>query len=255
MKLTKSTWVTRHLPPELLSVWSPLGGAVVGDVLACEVDTVSPYGRVETADGARSRLYPGDRIACVVGNRYATSMREGVATVDGPVIDLLSASGVCGKVLDRSERTSKPTTLRVLGQFRGRAVPINLRSFHRRPSVGQDGEPVWIVVVGSAMDAGKTTACASLVRGLRTQGHRVAAAKLTGTASARDVGSFRDAGADPVVDFSDLGWPATAGCSEAELRAIVADIGEQLRADAVDVAVLRSQMGCCRPRRSCSCHG
>ncbi len=116
--------------------------------------------------------------------------------------------------------------------------PVNLRSFARPRSPGPRKDPRWVVVVGSAMDSGKTTACASLIHGLVESGLHVGAAKLTGTASSRDVGSFRDAGADPVLDFLDSGWPSTAGCTAAELLAIVEDLRSHLAAAKVDVAVL-----------------
>jgi hypothetical protein len=66
----------------------------------------------------------------------------------------------------------------------------------------------------------------------------VGAAKLTGTTSARDVGSFRDAGGDPVLDFADMGWPSTAGCSPAELHQTVVGLADHLRAANVEVGVL-----------------
>lgn len=238
MELMKSTWATRHVPSEFLRSWGSVEGPVTGDVLACEVLMPSLHGRVETANGARAKLYPGDRIACVLGNRYATSMLEGAGTVSSDVIHLLSASGVCGEVVERCDKTARPTTLQILAQAYNGQHPLNLRSFASRAGDHTGADPLWVVVVGSAMDSGKTTACASLVHGLRQAGHRVGAAKLTGTTSARDVGSFRDAGADPVLDFSDVGWASTAGCSSRELYDIVTGLADHLRAAEVDVAVL-----------------
>jgi hypothetical protein len=108
-------------------------------------------------------------------------------------------------------------------------------------------EPAWVIVLGSAMSTGKTSACASLIHGLGSAGRRVGAAKLTGTASARDVASFGDAGAATVVDFSDLGWPSTVACRVDELRDIVVRIAAHLRAANVDVAVLEIGDGLLQP--------
>jgi hypothetical protein len=204
---TKSTWITRMLPGNLSVQWRESRAPSVGDVLLCEVLSTGLHGRVETAVGARSKLFPGDRIACVVGNRYATSLLEGVGEISGEHADLLSASGVCGRVLARSDKAARPTSLRVLGQGEVDGQPLRLRDHVSPTALAGLGGVVWFVVVGSAMDSGKTTACASLINGLVGAGYRVGAAKLTGTASARDVGSFRDAGAQPVVDFLDEGWP------------------------------------------------
>jgi hypothetical protein len=200
---------------------------------------------VETSDGRRAKLYPGDRLACAVGNRYATSLLEGVADVSGEIVHLLSASGICGQVVASNDKTSRATTLRVLGQAMDRGRPMNLRSFALEPAPPSPTAPLWVVVVGSGMDTGKTTAAASLIHGLRASGQLVAAAKITGTASARDVGAFRDAGADPVVDFSDLGWPSTAGCDGATLRDIV--IGVTVHLQRADVAVLEVADGLLQP--------
>jgi hypothetical protein len=237
--IAKSTWVTRRIPAGAQMSGIPVGRAVIGDVLACEVIVPSLHGRVETTDGRRSTLYPGDRIACVVGNRYATSTLEGRGRVSGEVIDLLSASGLCGEVVTRSDRAAKPTKLRVLGHAVHGDQPLNVRAYALPPAPVVDSpQPAWVVVVGSAMDSGKTTACASIVHGLRSAGYRVGAAKLTGTASSRDLMSFRDAGAGAVHDFLDMGWPSTDGCSASELMDIVGGLTGHLRASGVDVGVL-----------------
>jgi hypothetical protein len=236
MRATKSTWVTRRLEEPVC--WTAPGAPVIGDVLLCEVVSPSLHGRVETADGRRARLYPGDLIACAVGSRYATSLLEGVGEIDGPVIDLLSASGLCGKCVGRNEKAARPTRLRVLAQAFVGDQPLNLSSLALPSPPVACAEPAWVVVVGSAMDSGKTTACASLIQGLHSSGYRVGAAKVTGTASARDFGSFQDAGADPVLDFLDVGLPSTAGCSPAELRRVIAALVGHLRARPLHAAVL-----------------
>jgi hypothetical protein len=237
-RVPKASWVTRRIPPDHAFEWADVREPAVGSVLLCEVGRPSLHERLETATGGRSRLYPGDYVLCGVGARYATSLLEGAAEVEGEWIDLLSASGVCGRVLHRSARTQRATTLRVLAQAYLRGRPLNLRSFQLPlPRAGR-GEPVWIVVVGSAMDSGKTTACTTLIHGFARSGLRVGAAKLTGTASLRDLGAYRDAGATPALDFLDCGWPSTAGCTVAELQEIAGRLCAELRHAAVDVAVL-----------------
>lgn len=234
----KSTWVTRRVDPEGVA-WEPVRKPGLGDLLLCEVERIGIHGRVETVSGSREKLYEGDRIVCAVGNRYATSLLEAVGEIGGAEIDLVSASGVCGRVVQRSKKATTPTQLRVLGQACVNDRPVNVRDFALGPPPTTDGvEPRWIVVVGSAMDSGKTTACASLIHGLHTAGARVGAGKVTGTASARDFGSFRDAGARPFVDFLDFGWASTAGCSESELVAILDAIAGHLRAAGVEWGVL-----------------
>lgn len=234
----KSTWVTRRVPTDLPVTWGPLRNPAVGDLLLCEVVTIGLHGRAETTTGGRAKLYAGDRIVCAVGNRYATSMLEAVAEVGDDHVDMVSASGLCGRVVTRSKRASTPTALRPLGQAFLDDQPVNLRSFALGAPEPALGDPRWVVVVGSAMDSGKTTACTSIIRGLIGAGNRVGAAKLTGTASGRDFGSFRDAGASPVLDFLDAGWPSTVGCTVPELAEVLHGLTGHLRAAGVEWGVL-----------------
>jgi hypothetical protein len=234
----KWTWLTRRFPSDLAIEWDEPQDPTLGDVLLCEVRRIGIHGRVETPAGSRRKLYRGDRVVCVVGNRYATSMLEAVGEVNGELIDLASASGVCGQVINRSRSAGTPTRLRILGQAFVGGVRVNVRSFALPAPPPTDHETNWIVVVGSAMDSGKTTACASLIHGFASGGRSVGAAKLTGTASARDLGAFRDAGAVPVLDFLDAGWISTAGCSGSDLDAIRSVLTGHLRGHGVDWAVL-----------------
>jgi hypothetical protein len=237
-KVPKTSWVTRRIPADRRLEWGEVDSPSVGDVLLCEVLQPSLHTRLETSTGGRSHLYPGDYVLCSVGARYATSLLEGAADIDGEFADLLSASGVCGRVLQRSSRTQRATSLRVLAQAYRRGRPVNLRSFRLAARRPPRTDPAWVVVVGSAMDSGKTTACASLINGFARSGLTVGAAKLTGTASLRDLHAFKDAGATPALDFLDCGWPSTAGCTIDELQAIASRLCSELRSEGVDVAVL-----------------
>ena len=234
----KSTWVTRRVDDSRID-WEPLQHPGLGDLVLCEVVKLGIHGRVETVSGSREKLYEGDRIVCAVGNRYATSLLEAVGELGDGDFDLVSASGVCGRVVQRAKKATTPTKLRALGQAFVGGRPVNVGDHALAPaSVSAGTDPRWIVVVGSAMDSGKTTACTALIHGLRASGASVGAGKVTGTASARDFGSFRDAGARPFVDFLDFGWASTAGCTESELLRVLDGVADHLRAAGVEWAVL-----------------
>jgi hypothetical protein len=242
----KSTWVTHHVPDAI--EWAPVASPRVGDLLLCRVESIGIHGRVETTTGARQKLYIGDQIAVALANRYATSMLEAVAEVDGEHCDMVSASGLCGRVVRKAKKASNPTRLRIEGQAHLDGMPFNLRATAvARPTGTREHDPRWIVVVGSAMDSGKTTACASIIRGMVESGHSVGAGKLTGTASARDLGSYRDAGALPFLDFLDAGWPSTVGCTERELLEIVDLVTDTIRVAGVDCGVLEIADGVLQP--------
>jgi hypothetical protein len=130
--------------------------------------------------------------------------------------------------------TRPPTVLRVLAQL-GDAErrPLNMRRFGAKVSGepiprGPD-DPTLIVVVGSDMDAGKTTTARRIIYSLRAMGHKVVAGKATGVASLYDITSMFDAGASEVFDFADLGEPATIGLSVNQVLTVFHKIFNHLR--------------------------
>src|SRR5260370_2080772 len=111
---------------------------------------------------------------------------------------------------------TKLCLLGALGDADGR--PLKLRDFALAPipTLGM-AQPQIIAVCGTSMDAGKTHTLMSLIIGLRQQGCRVAAIKLTGTATGSDGWSMLDAGACVALEFIDGGLPATYLCTVDEL--------------------------------------
>lgn len=189
-----------------------------GDVIVAEVLEIGRHSRVETIDGLRSQLFPGDLIGVVYGDRYATRQWRGmVPSAFGPC-HMLSVGGVCGEVIDSTDTMSDPTIINPLGYLSdGDGTRANLQDYALEQQLTLGSAPYRILVVGSNMDSGKTTSAYSLVHGLMNAGQRVCAAKLTGTAASKDVRSMRDAGAVAVLDFSDAGHASTAGISREQL--------------------------------------
>jgi len=74
-----------------------------------------------------------------------------------------------------------------------------------------------VLIVGTSMSAGKTSSARIIVRLLKEAGLKVIGAKLTGAGRYRDILSVRDAGADWIFDFVDVGLPSTV-CPEEEYR-------------------------------------
>jgi hypothetical protein len=127
-----------------------------------------------------------------------------------------------------------PTTIKVLARLGDAARrPLSMRDFglsiSADPEPRQANDPPLVLVVGSDMDAGKTTTARRLVYALRAMGHKVAAGKATGVASLGDLTSLYDAGASEVLDFAALGEPATIGLSEAEVLSVFHRIFNHLR--------------------------
>ena len=100
---------------------------------------------------------------------------------------------------------------------RDKSNRVNLESHGLRPATSQFEQPTVILVVGSSMDSGKTTAASSVVHGLSRSNALVCAAKLTGTASLKDRLIMEDAGAAEVLDFTDVGHASTAMCTREQV--------------------------------------
>jgi len=221
--LTTAKWgsATGMAPPALAAAVAPPEALPdVGDLALCEVVRLGAHHRLEGRAGERVTLYPGDRIVGVFGHRYAPEQFEGYAETDGERLHLMSIAGVLGVVRSRHPEISAPTRLRLLGYVvdaEGRRVNTRHFGLRRSPAAG-GGRPTVVAVVGTMMNAGKTTTAAAIVRGAAARGLAVAAAKVTGTASGKDVAHMRDAGARRALDFTACGWPSTYLCSAAELE-------------------------------------
>lgn len=211
-----------------------------GQLVLAQVVRLGQHDGLQLASGRRAELYAGDRIVLCLGDRYAPDQFEGIAQVgaDGRC-ELLAAGGVAGTVRHRHGRMRPATELKLLaclGDASGRPLQVAQAALPLR-AVQRVTMPV-VLVVGSSMNAGKTTACASLIHGLARAGLRVGAAKVTGTGSFGDVQSYADAGADEVLDFTDAGYASTYRVDTAALeRAALGLIGE-LQTRGCEVAVV-----------------
>lgn len=215
LQWAKWAFTTRHVRRKDIEVVLPASTACApGQLLLAEVTQLGQHDGVQLDCGRRSQLYVGDRIVVCLGNRYAPDQFEGIAQIeDGQVCELLAGGGVAGVVRHRHGRMRAATALRVLGVL-GCADrhPINIAAYALPlpdPKPFDAPRIPVMVVVGSSMNAGKTTACASLIHGLARDGWRVGAVKVTGTGSFGDVQSYADAGAAEVLDFTDAGLAST----------------------------------------------
>jgi hypothetical protein len=182
-----------------------------GDIVLARVEKVGKNTRLELPDGRRCTLHEQDLLAVVFGNRYATQQFEGYAHSNGDFCDLLSMGGLCGLVESKHDSVAEPTRLRLLGALAdANQRPLRLADFALAPlPTLRMSQPQIIAVCGTSMDAGKTHTVMSLIMGLRRQGSRVTAIKLTGTATGSDRWSMLDAGACVALEFLDGGLPAT----------------------------------------------
>jgi hypothetical protein len=214
-------YALRRIPAQQIASVLPIPTAPQsGDIALATVLSIGKNTRLELTNGRNCTMYPGDRIAVVFGNRYATRQFEGYARSEGPLCDLMSMGGLCGIVESKCTSVAEPSKLRLegaLGDTDGH--PLRLGDY-ALPPLAMHSSPRVLVVCGTAMDSGKTYTASSVILGLRRRGERVAGIKLTGTAAGRDTWNLADAGAIPALDFLDGGYPSTFGCSCDELLAL-----------------------------------
>jgi hypothetical protein len=215
--------------PELPETWEDVEDRINldphkprrNDVLVAEITGVGQHTRIDLRDWSKSRLMEGDLVGLAISPRYATNNFQAVLPPSLAEAQFVCSGGVCGKVIGAPSGHAPPTRLRVLGYLTdGNGRRVNLRDLAPKPVVPIQEDTDIIAIVGSSMDSGKTTTAASLVNGLRREGRRVGAAKITGTASVGDPLFFRAAGANPVVDFTNAGYASTANLSPDELWGI-----------------------------------
>lgn len=194
----------------------------VGDLVYGTVTSIGQHHSLENRYGRIHNIYRGTKAAFVFGNRYAPDYYEGVIPETLPEeVDLLARSGVVGKVLAKSSKVADPSRIRIEGYLtdkdgkvintRNHPVIVPKRSEKKFPRAKM------ILVVGTAMNAGKSAAASSCCLTLASGGYEVRASKVTGTASLKDILHMNDAGASYYADFTYLGYPSTYLLSEKEM--------------------------------------
>jgi molybdopterin-guanine dinucleotide biosynthesis protein len=238
--LVKASFVTRRFPFSEVRDLNTSARPRAGDLAIARVEQISQHTRLQLVSGRRSQLYVGDRILVCYGNRYAPDQFEAEVPRDLGPCHLVTAGGVAGRMLSRHARLRTPTSIRPEGLLvDNQGNVLNLRRFGLQVAqiAGTDRVPV-IGVLGTSMNAGKTTAAAALVHGLSSAGMRVAAIKATGTGSGNDVWSLEDAGASLVLDFSDAGYPSTYKVPPVEIEHLFDRLVTHARQQEVEVVVV-----------------
>lgn len=115
---------------------------------------------------------------------------------------------------------------------------LNLADWTLPRGVYHANPPLTIVIVGTAMNAGKATTATYLIKGLVRAGLKVGAAKVTGTGLGRDTWLMRDADATRVLDFLDAGVPSTYLQSGDKVERIASQLIHELGHHGMDTIVL-----------------
>lgn len=243
-------FVTRRVHPGAMLGLETSAAPRPGDLVLARVERLGHHGKLHLPTGQRRNLFEGDEIVVAYAARYAPRQFEAVVPTRLEPCHLVAGGGIAARAISWHARIRRgPTTIVPLGLVADAAGrPINLADWALPvgPDPGAE-RPTVIAVLGSSMDAGKSTVAAHVVRGLLRLGLRPGYAKLTGTGAGGDVWLASDAGASPALDFTDAGFASTYRVSPHEIEGIARTLMAGLAGARVDVAVLEVADGLLQP--------
>ncbi|MFC1498237.1 hypothetical protein ACFLS1_07195 [Verrucomicrobiota bacterium] len=185
-----------------------------GDVIYGKITRVGQHSNLENVSGRIHTIHDGTKTLFVFGNRYAPDFFEGIVPEQMITeVDLLARSGLIGIVKAKNSAMKDPTRVKVLGYVCDHeGTVLNTRNFSRikpKALIKRYPRAKMILICGTSMNSGKSTAASACCWVLTTMGYNVRASKVTGTASLQDILHMNDAGAKIYADFTYLGYPST----------------------------------------------
>lgn len=237
IRRAKSAYSVRRVPLDAADLRLRSGRPRAGDLVLARVTQLGMHQHLESADGRRQRLWPGDEIIVAYGQRYAPDQFEAVIPDDLSPCHLVAGGGVAARVLTRHTSVKPATQIVPMGLLANALGVLNVRQASLGPAT-HGRPPLTVAILGSSMNAGKTTTAAHVIVGLRRAGLRVGAAKVTGTGAGGDRWLMQDAGAALTLDFTDMGYASTAGLPPEAVERILTDLGGHVASTGVDCAVI-----------------
>ncbi len=187
----------------------------VGDLVYGTVRYLGFHSTLENKEGRIHAINDGSRSVFVFGTRYAPDAYEGILPEQlSHEADMLARSGIVGMVKRKNENIKDPTRIEIHGYICDKTGQVvNTRNFpliqDPRQQTKTSRRAKLILVVGTAMNSGKSLTAAAICWALSVMGHKVRGCKVTGTAGLKDILHMEDAGASPVADFTYFGYPST----------------------------------------------
>ena len=219
-----------------------------GDLVLARIEHLGHHRRLESPEGRRSTLYVGDEVLLCYGARYASDQFEALVPDDLEPCHMVAAGGIAAKCIARHGSTKPATRIRPLGlvaDATGQRLNLKRYALPAAASMGAasmgastNAKPYCMAVVGTSMNAGKTTTIAGLVKGMSRNGFSVAVGKVTGTGAGGDRWAYVDAGAAEVLDFTDFGYASTYKVPRETLKALLPAMVSRLAQKQPDVIVL-----------------
>jgi hypothetical protein len=209
-----------------------------GDYVVGQVQTASgPLAQVELANGRLAHQVEGDWVVGALGIRQATLEAVGdwqSIQADG-LMHNLTIAGLFGRLTSASYLMPQLPTLRYTGHVMRQGQKVRMQDFVSTAPVVPYTRPT-ILIIGTSMSAGKTTAARVIIHLLKQLGLKVVGAKLTGAGRYRDILAMLDAGSDRIFDFVDVGLPSSI-CPPDAFRQSLAQLLSLIEAEHPDVVV------------------
>lgn len=188
-----------------------------GDYVVAEVENHSVL-PLELDSGRLAEAFRGDLVVGALGTRHATLEATGSWELVGEdgAMHALTGAGLLGRLTSKSVALPELVRLRYRGHVHVEGRRVCMDDYVDSELQGGLTRPV-VLIVGTSMSAGKTATARVIIRMLKARGLKVVGAKLTGAGRYRDILTMRDAGADQIFDFVDVGLPSTI-CPRDEFR-------------------------------------
>jgi hypothetical protein len=191
------------------------GGIVKpGDIVVVEaLEEKRVYDQLELVTGRLAHVAAGDVLVGTLGARYALKGFVGHCpdlVHAGDTLNVLNLGGVIGIATSANPDFGHPLRVKVLGLAAEDGRVLNIRDGAIPPAPHLDRRARLVLVAGTCMAAGKTSAACEIIAGLKQRGRAVAAVKLSGVAALRDTHNMADHGATSALSFLDAGYASTA---------------------------------------------
>lgn len=209
-----------------------------GDYIVAEVTTRRNALRIELTNGRMMEAAKGDFVVGALGSRFATLEATGSwKNVDDTLeMHMLTGAGLLGRATSRSFLLPPLIGVKYVGHIKLYGHVANMKNFIHKEEKAHFTTPC-ILLVGTSMSAGKTTAAKILIRSLKQYNLKILGVKLTGAGRYRDILTMRDSGASAIYDFVDVGLPSTI-CPVPEFKVALHRLLSKMALEHADLAVV-----------------
>ena len=200
------------------------------------------YNEVECADGHFEKIQAGDVLIGALGERQALKGYSGRVprnVQQGDTLNVLNLGGIIGKCTSDLPELGPALKVEVLGAVQvdhnGQTCHARIQDFALEPVYSLTESAPMVIISGTSMSTGKTSAACEIIKGLSSRGKRVAAAKLTGASLMRDARRMRENGAVASVTFTDAG---VVSSTDKKMNPLAKGLIAHLNAEDPDVIVI-----------------